>query len=201
VEFYFQRQPDLELASLLRQHGSYLANLYWRSIPETWAVRTRFTDKAPLNFIHVGLIKCLFPDARIIHMCRDARDVCLSMYMHNFNDTFPCANDLGDLGHYHRQYTGLMQHWREALPGDFLDVEYQVLVNNTEETARAVIAFCGLDWDPNCLEFQSNPQAAYTFSELQVRKPIYRSSLQKWKAYEPWLAPLIEALNPVIEVD
>ncbi len=195
VDAILQREPALPLQALLEEHAGRFANQYWQSLLSVGRSVTRFTDKAPMNFLHLGLIVLLFPKAKIIHMRRDAMNVCLSMFMHNFSEAFPCANDLEDLGHYHRLYQDLMAFWHRTLPGRFMDVEYADIVDQPEATVRRVLDRCALEWDPRCLAFHENRQAAFTFSELQVRRPLYRSSLQKSKAYEPWLAPLRLALE------
>lgn len=195
IDAILQRDPGLALQSILAEHSGRFADQYWQSLLAVDKSATRFTDKAPMNFLHLGLIVLLFPGAKIIHMRRDAMNVCLSMFMHNFSEAFPCANDLSDLGHYHRLYQDLMAFWRRVLPDRFIDVEYADIVDQPEGTVRRVLAHCALEWDPRCLNFHENKQAAFTFSELQVRRPLYRSSLQKSKSYEPWLAPLRAALE------
>jgi Sulfotransferase family len=185
---------DTGVQGILEHHGQRFTAQYYQSLTRIAGAARAYTDKAPMNFLNIGLIRVLLPEAKVIHMRRDPMNVCLSMFMRNFNEAFPCASDLSDLGHYYRLYEDLMQFWREVLPGWVLDVDYQSLVEDTEATARRVTDFCSLEWNPACLEFHQNTQAAFTFSELQVRKPIYRSSLEKWRAYEEMLAPLRQSL-------
>jgi hypothetical protein len=108
--------------------------------------------------------------------------------------------DLGDLGAYYREYERLMEHWRAVLPVRMMEVVYEDLVKNTEETSRELVAYCGVDWDDNCLRFYENPRAVRTMSKLQVRRPIYSSSVGRWRRYAEHLEPLLRALGHTIEV-
>jgi FkbM family methyltransferase len=153
----------------------------------------RVVDKMPENYLHLGLIATLFPRARIIHCRRDPMDTCVSCYCSYFRG-LPFAWDLSDLGKYHRQYERLMAHWREVLPLQVMDVDYEELVANQEEVSRALVAFLGLDWDDACLAFHENRRAVHTVSTLQVRRPMYSSSVGRWKRYEAHLGPLKAAL-------
>ncbi len=151
----------------------------------------RVTDKMPFNFLWLGLVHLLFPNARIVHCRRNPIDTCLSIYATQFIQTWGYASDRGDLAFYYRQYLRLMEHWREVLPPDrLLDVDYEDTTSAPEETARRLIAFTGLDWDPACLLPERNPGAVRTASTWQARQPIYRSSVERWRHYEPWLGEL-----------
>jgi tetratricopeptide (TPR) repeat protein len=154
----------------------------------------RVVDKMPENYFHLGLIATLFPKARVIHCQRDPIDVCLSCYMQNFREAiFAC--DLEDLGVYYQEYERLMRHWRAVLPMRVLDVRYEELVGDQETVSRELISFCGLDWDDRCLAFHENSQWVRTASRVQVRQPMYRSSVGRSKSYESYLRPLREALG------
>jgi tetratricopeptide (TPR) repeat protein len=155
----------------------------------------RVTDKMPHNFQAVGLIALMFPKARIIHTKRSPFDTCLSIWQQNFNDAHAYARALGDLGHHYAQYLDLMQHWREALPGRILEIEYENLVENQEEVSRKLIDFVGLPWDDACLRPQDVNRTVLTASVWQVRQPVYKRSVARWKNYEKQLAPLREALE------
>jgi tetratricopeptide (TPR) repeat protein len=157
----------------------------------------RITDKMPGNFRYVGLIHLALPNARIIHVRRDPLDTCLScfsiLFAHNYQ---PFSYDLAELGRYYRAYTALMEHWREVLPLEHvLEVQYEELVVNFEPLARRIVAYCGLEWDAACLEFHKTKRLVWTASAIQVRQPIYRSSIGRWRAYEDMLRPLSEALE------
>jgi len=154
------------------------------------------TDKLPMNFLNVGMIRLLFPGARIIHCHRSPLDTCLSIYRHYFTaQGHYYAYDLEELGKYYNLYRSLMVHWDHVLPGVIHEVEYETLVGNQEAVSRELIAACGLDWDPNCLEFHRTRRSVATLSASQVRRPIYGDSVDYWRDYEKHLGPLIRALE------
>jgi tetratricopeptide (TPR) repeat protein len=155
----------------------------------------KVTDKLPHNFLHLGMIDMLFPGARIIHCMRDPIDTCLSIYSLPFNATHRYASDLVNLGAYHRRYQGLMAHWKKVLRVPILEVQYEELVANQEEETRKMLDFCGLGWDERCLRFYESERATLTFSYDQVRRPLYKKSVARWKNYEQHLNPLITALQ------
>jgi tetratricopeptide (TPR) repeat protein len=154
----------------------------------------RVTDKMPDNYMYVGLMAMLFPRARFLHCRRDLRDVAVSCWMTQFR-AIPWANDAGDLAMRFAQYRRIMEHWRRVLPVPVLDVDYEDLVNDLEGTARRVLAFCGLEWEPACLNFHTASRPVRTASVAQVRKPIYRRSVARWKHYESALRPLFARLD------
>lgn len=154
----------------------------------------RITDKMPHNFQAVGLIALMFPKARIIHTRRNPFDTCLSIWQQNFNDSHAYARDLNDLGHHYAHYLDLMQHWREVLPGRILEIDYENLVENQEEVSRKLIDFVGLPWDDACLRPQDVNRTVLTASVWQVRQPVYKRSVARWKNYEKHLTPLRDAL-------
>ena len=171
------------------QYLSHMARLH------SGAQRT--TDKLPFNFLHLGLIAILFPNATIINCVRDPIDTCLSCYFQHFNAfrTLNFTNDLNDLGFVYLQYRRLMAHWHQVLPVKILDVKYEDLVSSQEEVSRAIVAHTGLEWDDACLRFHEQERAINTASRAQVRKPIYTSSIEKWRKYESHLGPLVDALG------
>ncbi len=155
----------------------------------------RITDKMPGNFLYLGLIRLILPNARIIHVRRDPVDTCLSCFSKLFTGIQSYAYDLAELGRYYRAYDCLMARWRAALPADILlEVEYESLVDDFEPQARRIVAHCGLEWDPACLEFHKTSRAVHTASMIQVRQPLYRSSVGRWRPDAALLRPLIEAL-------
>jgi len=155
----------------------------------------RVTDKMPFNFLWVGLVHALLPRARIVHCRRNPVDTCLSIYSTYFAEHWGFTSDRGDLAAYYRQYLRLTDHWRAVLPADrMIDVDYEEAIAAPEETARRLIAFCGLEWDPACLSPDRNVDAVRTASRWQARQPIYRTSVERWRNYEPWLGELRELL-------
>lgn len=156
----------------------------------------RVVDKMPNNFLVLGLIHAAFPEARILHTMRNPVDTCLSIYFQNFNLSYTYANDLSDIAHFYRQYHRLMAHWRQVLPSDvFMELPYEALVEDQEEWSRKIISFLGLDWDESCLDFHKTDRAVRTASNWQARQPIYKSSKERWRNYEPFIGPLLPLLE------
>lgn len=147
------------------------------------------------NFAYLGFIRLAMPSARFIHTVRDPMDGCLSCFFELFAEGHPYCYDLGELGRFRKAYDGLMAHWRAALPEDvLLEVSYESLVADPEAEGRRMLAHLGLDWDPACLDFAGREGAVRTASVAQVRQPLYRTSVGRWRRWEPWLGPLKEAL-------
>jgi tetratricopeptide (TPR) repeat protein len=181
------------LARLVQQKGRGLAEGYLQRLTLLGGAAVRVIDKMPMNFLHLGLIATLFPRARVFHCRRDPLDTCLSCYLQHFRE-LNFTSDLEDLGKFYREYERLMAHWRTALPLRLLDVSYEELVHDQEAVSRRMISFCGLDWDERCLAFHENPRRVHTMSMLQVRRPMYASSVGRWKRYDKHLEPLRKAL-------
>ncbi|MFQ5764085.1 MAG: sulfotransferase, partial [Rhodospirillales bacterium] len=159
----------------------------------------RVTDKMPRNFFFLGLIHLTLPGAAIVHCVRDPMATCLSCYQIHFPGGQEFAYDLADLGRYYRLYARLIDHWRRVLPGRILDVRYEDLVAGPEAGIRALLDFCGLGWEEACLRFHEAERQVRTASAQQVRRPIYRTAVERWRRYEKHLGPLIEALGPLAE--
>jgi tetratricopeptide (TPR) repeat protein len=156
----------------------------------------RITDKMPVNFLHLGLVHLALPNARIIHTRRDPVDTCWSCYARLFGGEQQFAYDLGELGRYYRRYETLMAHWRGILPpGTMFEIDYELVVDDLEQQARRIIAYCGLEWDDACLRFYETERPVRTSSAAQVRQPIYRSSIGRWRPYRQWLGPLLGELG------
>ncbi|MBK7406297.1 MAG: sulfotransferase [Phycisphaerales bacterium] len=157
----------------------------------------RFTDKLPQNFLHLGMIELLFPQARVIHCRRDPRDTCLSCYTHLFGgaNNQPFAGDLVHLGRYYRAYERIMEHWRRVTSLPMMEVVYEELVADLDGAARRVVEFTGLEWDEQCLRFYETRRDVITESADQVRRPIYSSSIGRWKRFGAHLDPLARALG------
>ena len=151
----------------------------------------RLTDKMPFNFLWAGLIHLTFPRATIIHCRRTAVDTALSIHQTHFHPTLSFPTGGAELVAYFRDYQRLMHHWRSVLPPDrFIEIDYEQLTREPEPVIRRIIAACGLVWDEPCLRPESNPRAVKTPSKWQTRQPIYRTSVARWRRYEPWLGPL-----------
>jgi tetratricopeptide (TPR) repeat protein len=185
--------PALEAASIRAIGAAYLAR-----IRELVPGALHITDKMPSNFYFAGLIHLALPDARIIHVVRDPVDTCISCFSKLFTAEQNHTYDLGELGRYYRRYHGLMAHWRRVLPaGRILDVRYEDVVADLEGQARHIIAHCGLEWDPRCLAFHATERPVRTASATQVRRPIYRSAVGRWRVYQEFLDPLLTELAEV----
>jgi tetratricopeptide (TPR) repeat protein len=156
---------------------------------------SRVTDKCLSNFLNIGLIHLALPNAKIIHCRRSPVETCLSIYSRIFNDV-PFSYDLGELGRYYRNYEALMAHWKQVLPdGVMLDVKYEDLVNDLATNVRSILDHCGLDWNDQCLEFHKNKRKVRTASVAQVRQPIFKSSIERWKPSAELLRPLYDELG------
>ncbi|RWM18100.1 MAG: sulfotransferase family protein [Mesorhizobium sp.] len=172
--------------TLAEEHLSYLR--------ERAPTAKRIIDKMPHNFELIGLLTLLFPKARIIHCRRDAIDNCVSCYVLPFSSAHSYNTDLQALGLYYREYDRLMRHWNEVFPGRIFENRYETLVEDQEAQSRRLIDYLGLPWDDACLRFFDREGAVTTPSRWQVRQPIYKSSVKRWKNFEGEIAPLIEAL-------
>lgn len=162
---------------------------------------TQVVDKHPLNFWHLGFIAKLFPNARVIHCTRHPLDTGLSNFFQRFTFAYDYSFDLRNIGHYYGQYARTVQHWRSVLPTTLIEVSYEDMITNTEQVARQIVASLGLPWDARCLTPQTNPSAVDSASKWQVRQPIYRQSLERWRHYEKHLGPLKEMLAGLLKID
>ena len=155
----------------------------------------RITDKMLANYCFAGLIHLALPNARIIHTRRDPIDTCMSCFSKLFAAEIPYAYEFGEFGRYYRAYDTLMTHWRAVLPpATILDVQYEELVSEFEPQARRILAHCSLDWDPACLSFYRTERPVRTASVVQVRQPIYQSSVGRWRPAPEYLRPLLDGL-------
>lgn len=156
----------------------------------------RITDKMPANFLFLGLIHALLPNASIIHVARDAVDTCVSCYTRLFERSQYHTYDQSELGRYYNAYSRIMGHWGQVLPKEaFHTVRYESLVDDPETESRALVDHCGLEWDDACLSFHTAKRRVRTASVTQVRSPVYLSSVQKWRQYESHLGPLLTVLE------
>ena len=161
--------------------------------------RPFFTDKNPNNYVHVGLLHLILPNAKIINAKRHPLDSCLGSYKQLFAQGQPFSYDLVELGEHYLQYQRLMDHWHEVLPGKVLDVRYEEVVADLEGQVRRILEYCALGWEDNCLRFHETERAVKSASSEQVRQPIYSSSVNTWRHYESHLKPLIEVLEPLLK--
>ena len=154
------------------------------------------TDKWPLNFRSIGFILSAIPEAKIIHLKRDERATCWSIYKHYFSDTGNgWAYNFDDLAEFYKLYSELMRYWHEMFPGKVYDISYEDLTTNQEDETRKLLEYCELEWDQNCLDFHKNKRAVDTASVLQVRQKMYQGSSEAWKEHEEYLQPLTKALS------
>jgi tetratricopeptide (TPR) repeat protein len=155
----------------------------------------RFIDKMPLNYLYVGLIHLSLPNATIINLQRDPMDTCYAIYKQLFVDAYPFSYDLEELARYYVAYHQLMAHWHEVLPGVIHTVNYEQIVADIEGKTRSMLDACGLEWQEQCLRFYENKEASTTASTAQIRRPIYKSSVGKWRNYEEQLQPVVHILR------
>ncbi|MDE2475565.1 MAG: tetratricopeptide repeat protein [Alphaproteobacteria bacterium] len=173
-----------------------LGRSYLSSIRDLAPRAARITDKMPANFMLAGFVQVILPNARIVHVRRDPCDTALSCFSLTFEGHIDYCYDLAELGRYYRAYNLLMTHWRGVLPPEvMLEVQYEELVGNLEQEARRIVTHCGLDWDDACLEFHATERPVLTASAVQVRQPIYNSSIGRSKPYESFLRPFVEAFQ------
>ncbi len=180
--------PEESFLSLRQQYLDALSRL---DIPENV-----ITDKLPLNFRFIGFILLAFPEAKIVHLKRDARATCWSNYQCFFtNKENGYSYNLDDLAGFYGLYMELMDFWHQLYPGKIYDICYEDLITNQEEETRKLLEYCELDWDENCLNFHTNKRAVKTASALQVRQKMYQGSSEAWKKHESYLQPLIKGLS------
>jgi tetratricopeptide (TPR) repeat protein len=155
-----------------------------------------FIDKMPNNFRHVGLIKLMLPNAKIIDARRSAPACCFGGFKQMFAEGQEFSYDLADIGQYYRDYVDLMDHWQAVFPGEILLVEYENVVADLEGQVRRLLDFCGLDFEESCLNYHETKRAVRTASSEQVRQPIYTTGVDQWTHYREFLQPLKDALGP-----
>lgn len=185
-------EPPVVLSEFLAKAAADYLGVLRAISPKT----VRVTDKMPFNFLWAGLIHLAFPGATIIHCRRAAVDTALSIHQTHFHPGLAFPTGGAELVAYFHSYQRLVNHWRSVLPADrFLEVDYEDLTREPEPIIQRMIAACGLPWHDACLRPESNPRAVKTPSKWQTRQPIYRTSVARWKRYEPWLGPLRELVD------
>lgn len=187
--------PD-NLATLSNNQLTSWGKQYISALHERNSLASRVTDKMPSNFLLLGLIHAMLPNAKVIHVLRHPLDTCVSCFTKLFHRGQKFTYDLEELGQYYVQYQLLMEHWKQVLPANsFLEVQYEELVLDNEAQTRRLIDYCDLEWNKACLEFHKTDRPIRTASINQVRQPIYTSAINKWQRYEKFLGPLIDALG------
>jgi tetratricopeptide (TPR) repeat protein len=191
-------EDDQVFAALAALDGEALRRLAEKHLDALEALgggAARIVDKLPDNYLYLGLLALLFPRAKFIHCRRDLRDIAVSCWMTDFR-SIRWANDFEDIAGRFRQYRRVMAHWRQVLPVPMLEVEYEKVVEGPEEWSRRLVAWCGLEWEPACLRFHESRRPVRTASVTQVRQPIYKRSVARWRHYEQDLGPLFALLAP-----
>ena len=183
------------LSLLTQEYVNSLSQKYIDHLTQISSNAKRVTDKLPANFMSLGLIELLFPDARIIHCMRDPVDTCLSTYFQDFPSIHPYAYDLENLAAYYQDYLKMMEHWRNVIKLPLLEVQYEDLIVNQEGVSRSLVEFCDLEWHDDCLQFHKNKRFVRTASYDQVNRPLYNRSVARWKKYEKHLQPLLTVLS------
>jgi tetratricopeptide (TPR) repeat protein len=179
--------------SLDREAVGRLASAHLEKLRGMDSAALRIVDKMPDNYLYLGLLAVLFRRARFIHCRRDLRDVAVSCWTTHFREIL-WANDEEQIASRFRQHLRIMEHWRKVLPSPMLELGYEETVADLEGAARKLVAWCGLEWEPSCLEFHKARRPVSTASAVQVRQPIYTSSVGRWKNYEQSLAPLLSVI-------
>jgi tetratricopeptide (TPR) repeat protein len=178
------------------EHFVIVGDGYLGAIRDQAGDAMRFTDKLLTNYYFVGFLHMLFPNAKFINTRRNPVDTCWSGFTKLFKGDMPHSYDFGELGRYYLKYDELMAHWQAVLPpGTIKTVHYEEVVDNVEACARELVDFVGLPWDPACLAFHQSDRPIKTASVVQVRKPVYRSSLERWRRYGAEIQPLVDALG------
>jgi hypothetical protein len=185
-----------DLNASYEQRGQWYADMLKSLAPKPYK---RMVDKMPGNFNFVGLIHAILPKARIIHSRRHPVETCLSCYRILFAEGHQWTYNLNELGRYYRRYWDLMKHWREQFPGVMYEVRYEDNVNDVEGQARALINYLELEWNDACLSFYDTDRPVKTASASQVRKPIYKTSTNRWRKYETYLKPLLDEIGDLVE--
>ncbi|MEE9493345.1 MAG: sulfotransferase, partial [Gammaproteobacteria bacterium] len=175
-----------------------LANHYLEQLAKlTESKPCIITDKMPENFLHLGIIQLLFPDARIVHCTRNPIDTCISCYFQEFSGTHSYAYNMSDLGTYYALYQKLMAHWNDALSLPIITVNYEAMIQETAQTCHQLFDFLGLKWEEECLSFHKLDRPVATASSMQVKQPIYSHSINRRDNYRAHLQPLIETLGEI----
>jgi hypothetical protein len=192
--------PDLLRASLQMDFAE-LGRNYVKAVRPLAAGKPYFVDKLPFNFRYCGLIHQAMPNAKIIHLTRDPIDTCYAIFKTLFINAYHYSYQLDELAQFYVGYRRTMEHWHAVMPGVIYDISYEDLVADPPAQCRRLIEWCGLPWQDQVLEFHTSRAASNTASAAQVRKPIYRSSVKKWRHFEAQLQPVVRRLAAAGLVD
>jgi tetratricopeptide (TPR) repeat protein len=174
---------------------SNMGTKYLENLDRYNSKKNYITDKAPLNFKWIGLIKLILPKSKIIHCTRDPKGICLSLFKNFFEGELNFSYNLEEAAKYYKLYQNLMEYWKQLLPDFIYDISYEKLVENQEFESKKLLDFCNLDWDKNCLTFYRNKRGIVTASFAQARKPIYKNSVKSWQNYKNELLPMFKILE------
>ena len=156
----------------------------------------RTTDKLPINFLYIGFIKLILPNAKIIHCDRNPKDIILSVFKNHFpGGKIKFAYNLDELVEFYNLYADLMKHWNKVLPNFIYNIKYESIISNIESEVKSLLLFCNLDWEKDCLNFYNNKRTIKTASDSQVRKKIYNSSVDTWKDYNKHLSEYFKKIK------
>ena len=190
-------KKELELYKIDIKNNKYIskmANEYLKELKKISKNR-RVTDKLTVNFKWIGLIKLLFPNSKIIHCKRNAKDTCLSIFKNYFvSNDLKYAYNLDEISDYYNLYNSLMNHWNNVLPGFIYESRYEEMINNTEFEVKKLLETLNLNWNPKCLQFYKNKRSVKTASDTQIRNKIYKSSINSWKNFEPFMSNFFQSL-------
>ena len=187
---------EWQTSQLTATQLQFVRNFYQSGLKEIGAAEPTVTDKMPANFLSIGFIIAALPEARIVHVKRDARAICWSNYKHYFSGKFSgFTYDLQDVCDYYKMYVDLMEFWHQKFPGRIYDLNYEALTERQEDETRKLLDYVGLDWEDQCLEFYDIKRAVQTASVSQVREEIYQGSSEEWRKYEKHLESMAEQLS------
>ncbi|MFT5522569.1 MAG: tetratricopeptide (TPR) repeat protein [Pirellulaceae bacterium] len=200
IDAHFKRNPayPMSMPQYTAEMAKTHAEQYEKDIRRQAGSVDRIVDKMMTNFLHVGLISLLYPNAKIIHSIRHPLDTCLSCYFQDFSHRPAHTFDLKTLGLYYRQYVRVTEHWQKSCPLEILDVHYEQVVNDSEATCRKMVEHCGLAWNDACLDFHKTERVVQTASSWQVRQPINKRSVERWRHYDDQLGALKDALGDLL---
>lgn len=168
---------------------------YLKRLKELSNNQARVINKHPLNFKHIGLLLLMFPNAKIIHTTRDPLDTCLSCFFQNFTKGQEYSFNFDHLAAFFNHYQTLMNHWETLFPEKIFSLTYEKLISDQETIIQELLNFCDLKWENHCLSFYDNKRNVTTASKFQVRQPLYKNAMKRWRHYEAHLQPLIKALD------
>jgi hypothetical protein len=190
------RATEWRSTQLSSDHLQSIREAYFSSLKEIGAAEPYVTDKQPFNFRWIGFILAAIPEAKIVHVRRDARATCWSNFKHCYSsEAIGFAYDLQDIVEYYKMYVDLMAFWHEKFPGRIYDLDYETLTEHQEVESRKLLEYVGLNWEDQCLEFYKTRRAVQTASDTQVRQKMYQGSSDEWRKYEKYLESMLELLR------